>query len=746
MIQKSIKIGIQRLLSYKAYSLINISGLAIAIAVCLAILLYAHYHSSFDKYISNGENSYRLISRIGDGTYSTNTFAGFDDVLSDCPEIESHTLCYTNHRIDEVIVEENKIKVEAAIFANESFLKYFSVKMIEGDKESINQPNTVMITPDMADKLFPGENAMGQTVFLRSFTANQDSLIAFSISGIIKPLPAASQIKYEMLLSQKGHFYPTVKLLKSRKLYGGNLYLKLYPSANVQDLEKRLTALIEPVLGNAVGPPLKDYNHKLQAVYDIHFTPGLRYEIQPTVRRSSHNILIMVGFLIFALATMNFVIMYIARASFYQKARLIIRFFGGAKKHLFGQTIIEVFISVCLSFFTAFVLLLLFQNYLATHFFPDWKIPFQSPAFWIITISLFLLVNIVVSVLTSLNLLKRGAILQQTTRPEKFHAAILLVIFQFAMVIALIGFTIVINLQMKFIDKKDLGYSSENVMVIRVPQSNAKVHILKEELAVLPGIISTGTAHHYPGYNRLQDMNFSIEENLFPFKFGFIDQQAIQTLDIKPLMYFTDAKEKATNGWIINETFYNNLKSKYSDEQIATSNFPDDESQTENEADEKFIIHGVISDFHYATLHSEIENFAFYIRKSQTRYNRFVLARFEQNRTKEVIAAVENKMAKIYPGQPIKYSFLDEQLHSQYASEQILLKLINAFSILAILVACFGLIGLSIFITEKRTKEIGIRRVNGASVYEILRMLNMDFAIWVGISFVIATPVAFYAT
>ena len=153
-----------------------------------------------------------------------------------------------------------------------------------------------------------------------------------------------------------------------------------------------------------------------------------------------------------------------------------------------------------------------------------------------------------------------------------------------------------------------------------------------------------------------------------------------------------------------------------------------------------------MSDFHYASLHSEIENFAFYIRESKTRYNRFVLARFEQNRTNEVIKAVENKIAEIYPGQPIKYSFLDEQLKSQYDSEQTLLKLINAFSILAILVACFGLIGLSIFITEKRSKEIGIRRVNGASVHEILRMLNMDFVTWVGIAFVIATPVAFYAT
>jgi len=275
MIQKSIKIGIQRLLSYKAYSLINIGGLAIAISVCLVILLYTQHHSSFDKYIPNVENSYRIISRIGDGTYSTNTYAAFDDVLSNCPEVESHTMCFTNHNIDEVIVDENKIKIESAVFVNESFLKYFSVKILEGDIKSINQPNKVMVTPDMADKLFPGKNAIGQTIFLRSFTRNQDSLIAFSVSGIIDPLPKTSHIKYDIMLSLKGHFSPTVNILKTRKAFGSILYLKLYPAVNVPELEKKLTALIKPVLINAYGPPIEDTNHKLQAVRDIHFTPGL---------------------------------------------------------------------------------------------------------------------------------------------------------------------------------------------------------------------------------------------------------------------------------------------------------------------------------------------------------------------------------------------------------------------------------------------------------------------------------------
>lgn len=745
MIRNSIKIGFQRLLAFKAYSLINVSGLAIAISVCLAIFFYAYYHFSFDKYIPDSKDSYRLITRVGDGSYNVNTFTAFEDVLSDCPEIKSYTLAYAQHNVDEVIVGDQRISVKEAIFVNESFLDYFSIKMIKGVRSSINQPNTMVLTPEMAEKLFPKENAIGQSVYLRSFTANQDSLIAYTVSGIAEALPQASHIQYEILLSQKGHFEPTTEILKSRKVFGGLLYVKLFPSANVLELEKKLSTLIETKLNSAFGPPLEAFNYRLQPVCDIHFTPGLVAEKQTTVRRSTLNILCLVGFLILALATMNFVIMYIARASFYQRSILITRFFGGTKMHLFSQTIIEVIISVCISFFIAFALLAISQIYLAEQFFSGLNISFQNPVFWIITFSLFFIVNLAVSLLTSLNLLKKGSILQQTVQSKRFNAAILLVVFQFTMVIDLIGFTLLINRQMNFIDNKDLGYKSENVLVIHVPQSNTKVHILKEELAKLNGINSTGTAHHYPGY-RLQDANLTIGEIPFSFKFGFIDQEAIQTLGITPIKYFTEAKEKAINGWMINETFYNNLRAHFSEEQIATGNFPKDVNQSDNDARENFVILGVMSDFHYASLHSQIENFTFNIPLPETRNNRFVLARFEQNRGLELLAEVEEKIGEVYPGQPIKYSFLDEQLHRQYNSEQTLLKLINAFSLLAILVACFGLVGLSIFITEKRTKEIGVRKVNGSSVLEIVKLLNIDFLKWIALAFVLATPLSFYAT
>lgn len=745
MIQKSIKIAIRRLITLKVYSSINIIGLAIAISVCIAILLYVTHHLSFDKYIPNGENSYRLISRYGDGSYATNTFACFNDVLSDFPEVESHTICYDNHNVEEVFVGENKVNINEAIFVNDSFFDFFSVKMIRGDKASINQPNTVMVTPSLAKKLFAAKDAVGQMVLLRSFTRNQDSLIAYVITGIIEALPNTSHIKYEMLLSQSGHFSPIVETVKSRKVFGGLIYIKTFASANINELEKSLQHRIEPILRGKHGPPLEAFNHKLQSVYDIHTTQGVRSESQPTVRRSSLNILLMVGFLIFAIAIMNSVIIHIARTAFNSKATLIIRFHGGTKKNLFVQSFIEVFISVSISFILAIFILAAFQLPLTDHFYTDWNISFQSFEFGIIFFSLFLIVIFIISLLSSLNLFKNVTILKEATNPKGLHVAVPLVIFQFVMVIALIGFAILLNKQMKFIEKKELGYSSENVVVIRIPQVNERIYVFRNELMKFPGIIDVGTAHHYPGY-RFQDMTFTNGNNSFPFVFGYIDQNAIKTLKIKPFMYFTEFKEEASEGWMINETFYNQLRSKYTEEEIATGIFPQDESQSDENPYSAFKVLGVMSDFHYASFHSEIENFAFYVREPGPRYNRFVLARFEKNKTKDAISAIENTMEEIYPGQPINYSFLDDQINIQYASEQLLMKLINAFSFLAIFIASLGLMGLSIFMTERRTKEIAIRKVNGSSVYEIMKMLNLVFIKWIGFAFVIATPITYYAT
>ena len=713
-------------------------GFSIAIAVSLAILLFTNYHFSFDNYISDGENSYRIISRYGDGTFRANTFPCFDDVFDGCPEVASHTIAYNIHHVDEVYVSDDKIKCNEVIFANTSFLDFFSSEMIEGDRQSINEPNTMFVTPAMAKKLFPDKEAMNQTVFVKSFTSNRDSLIGFTITGIIAPLPHTSHLGYEILLSQKGHFSQTVEMIKARKVFAGAVYVKLFPNTNIEELEQSITKKVATILVGAQGPPPEAFNHKLQPIYDIHFSTDTTNEVRPTVRLSSMYILLLVGLLIFAIATINFINIDIARASFHHKQSKIIVFLGGSKKHLFSNTFIEVIFSVTISFLIALIFLIVFSETLTKYFFIDWNISFKSIELWSVTAGLFLVVVILVSLFCASIFIKKISHFQQ------IKLAIPLVVFQFVLVIALIGFTILINKQMHFVVQKELGYSSENVLIIEIHQRNAKINTFRDELLRLPGIICAATAQHYPGY-RFQDQNFSDGENSFPFEFGFLDQYAISTLDINVLKYFKAAKEAATNGWYINERFYNKLKETYSEEQIVAGDFRSNDSQSNDNSLQEFEILGVMSDFHYASLHSRIENFAFFVPEPDSRYFRFLLIRINQSESQALLKDIERKMFEIYPGQTFNYQFLDEKLNNQYHSEQSMLKLINSFSVLAIIIACLGLIGLSLLMIEKRTKEIGIRKVNGATVFEIIKMLNTYFIKWIAIAFVIATPIAWFA-
>ena len=742
-ISKSFRLALRRIWSFKLYSIISIVGLGLAIAIALAIFSYTIHHASYDRFIENGENAYRLNSRYGEGTFNTNTFASFEDELASCPEVNSFTMVDANNAVEDLRVDGEKFKVNYSLFVNQSFLDFYNIPMVVGEEATINEPNMVFLTAATAEKIFPNQSAIGQKLLVRAFTGAHDSLIAYTVGGIVEEMPKTSHLQYEVLFSRAGHYKRIEDILKSRKLLGARIYVKLQEGTDVQNFESRLTSLLVPHLKGFHGPPLEAFNHHLQPVFDIHFTTGLLGEMKAGVRRSSHHILLLVGIIILALAMLNFVIMYIAKASFYRKANFIIRIMGGSKREIFMHTLMEVVISVAISMIVAFYLLVSFQHFLGMQYFGDFSISFLSYDFFSICLLLLVVVSLLISIFASYDLRKKEDLLTEVNQRSKRKIAVTLLVFQFVAVIALMGFTIMINQQLDYIHDKDLGYASENVIIIKAPQLNEKVNILKEELKKSPFLLSTAAARHYPGY-KLQDMTFSNGENSFPFIFGHIDTDALETLKIPVLLYFKPAKEKADDGWYINETFYHSLQQKYSEEEIRGSSFPADE-EDQDPSRIQFNILGVMRDFHYASLHSDIESFAFFIPAEGNSTNRFVLVRFQISETQNVIKLIEEKMAQIFPDQPIRYDFLEEQVQQQYESESVLMKLINTFSLLSILIACFGLIGLSVFISEQRTKEIGIRKVNGASVSEIINLLLKDVLMWISIAFLLATPLSYFA-
>jgi len=239
-------------------------------------------------------------------------------------------------------------------------------------------------------------------------------------------------------------------------------------------------------------------------------------------------------------------------------------------------------------------------------------------------------------------------------------------------------------------------------------------------------------------------MNFTNNENTFPFKFAMVGTGAIETLNIEFLKFFDANKEKATDGWIINETFYKKLLQQYSEEQISTSNFPQ-ENEVVNDGRLPFKILGVVKDFHYVSLHSPIENFAFNMQSSKSTRNRFMLVRYQQKNFENILSQIRATVTNTFPDKPFNYHFLNDELHEQYKSENTVMRLVNFFSVLCILVALLGLIGITLIMLDNRVKEIGIRKVNGAKISEILILLDKDIIKWVGLAFIFAVPISYYA-
>ncbi len=712
--------------------------------VSIIILSYTYYHFSFDKYVDDYKNSYRLISRYGDGNYNANTFACFEDYFQNAKEIKQTTTCYTQHNISEVFTDDHVTGINDVVFADHTFPEFFGAKMVRGNINKIDEPDIVFVTPQFAIKLFGNENAIGKTIQLRSFTSDRDQKISYTVGGIIESLPETSHIGYDLMISKKGHFSQTVDIVKNRKAFAACIYAKLLPGTNTTEFTNSLNPIAEPLIGKQHGPPMEAFNYKLQPLKDIHFTSGVVAELRPAVRRSSLYILIIVGVLIYFMSIINFVNIFTAGAALRGKEFGIIRFLGGRKNNLWNKLVIEILIVLGISFVLS-LSIIFFSNHFITHtFFRHWTISVSSMRFWLSSFSLFILSVIFIGFILTISIsrLKQTGSLNFSFKRNRIISS--LVIFQFMLVVGLVSFTILLNKQLHYINTKDLGYSAENVLIINSPQQNANVNICIDELKTVPGILHTCFAHHYPGY-RLQDMTFSNNRINFPFKFGMASPDILKALNINTIQTFVPQDEWQNGGFIINETFYKNLLQLYSKEQIETSNFSIDEL-TEDENRQDFKILGVTADFNYASLHEPIDNFAWNIQVKESHRNRFILVRYQQKNFAKVFPEIKKTVAKIFPDKPCEYSFLYDHVQEQYDSETILMKLVNAFSILCILVACLGLIGVTLILHQSRVKEIGVRKVNGAQISEIVGMLNKVYVKWIVIAFAIATPLTWYAS
>lgn len=726
-----LKLAIRNLLKQKSFALISLAGLATSLAASIVVLTYFFHEISFDKHIPDADRTYRIISRLGQGKFWARTFAAYGDVLENATQVESYT-SFIHAGNSMVTVGESEYTVAESVVADTAFLDFFGVELISGRKQDLGLPNQVYLTPEMAETFFPGEDPLGREVFLLQLERGNDSLGYFTVAGILKPLPDNTHFGFQLVFSQQGHFSARMKHLKDNKFSAANVYVRLFNKASVTDLESELIDLLVPHLEGVQGPPMEAFHAELQPVREIHFTPDINREPRPVTRKSMLYLLLSVGLLILLLMTLNFISMVIVQSNEQSRASRIMRIMGANTLDLFRLSLWKISLIVACSLLLTWIIMALSDSGLKTMFGGSWS--FQSLSQQLLLVSLG--AGLFVILLTAL-----GTYFSLSGR-TRFGFFGVLTVFQFAIVIMLVGFSMMITRQITYMDSKDLGYSEENLLITLIPGRNIRGSLLVEQMQKHAGVVSAYTAQYHPG-DVYQSMEFAAGGQTHQFGFQMADEGVFETLEIDLIHRFGSPAGKMA-GWVINETFYKKLLQDFSPEDVAASNFTLAHVDPEDGRN-RFEIAGVMKDFHFSSLHSQIGNFAYVMRDQELHHNRYLMVRFRKGQMDAVSKALHQMMETQFPGKTIAPFLLEDKLKAQYGNSYNLSRVIRLFALLSVVIAISGLYGLSLYMTRKRTREIGIRKIHGASTSQIIELLNLGFLKWVGMACALAIPVTLWA-
>jgi len=714
-------------------------GLTVGMSACFLIFLYVKFELSYDAFNSKADRIYRVVSDIKTPTEVIHaggpSWAVPPNAKDAFPEVEAFSRVLS----DEVLVRKGDIKFQQdnAVWADSAFFDIFDFKMIKGNpKTALTDQLSVVFTESTAKKYFGNKDPMGQTLLLTG-----DALPA-KVTGIIKDVPENSQIKADMLLSMS-----TITGRFNRNLdsqwgnYGARAYLLLKPNTD----PKRLTAKFPAFLEARNGKEMK----QLQ-MYPTIFLEKLRDVYLRSTRDGSNSgninnvyIFSVIAVFILLIACINFINLTTARSVERAKEVGIRKVVGAAKHQLIRQFIGESVILCLVAFILTVILtasLLPLFNQLAGKKVSDGI--FYHPSYILILFVASVAIGFLAGLYPALVLSSFRPVVVLKGRFATGTRGILLrkglVVAQFTISIALIIATIIVYNQMKYMCSQDLGFSKDQMMVIDTNGDPAKKAFV-QSLTGMPSVRSVALSGSVPGggnpgaYSEIENKKGDLQIanlDLYFVDFGYMEQYKIKILAGRAFSrsFGTDT----TQAMVLNEAAVK-MFGYSSPEQAIGKKF----KQWGREG--KII--GVMKDFHFRSLQQEIKPLSMRIEPDNCG---LVSVNVSAANLSSTVSAIENKWKKYIPNRPFSYFFLDEYFDKQYRSEERFGNLFLNFAVLAIFISCLGLLGLASYSTIQRTKEIGVRKVMGASVANIVGLLSKDFLKLVLISFFIAGPVAGY--
>jgi putative ABC transport system permease protein len=762
MVQNYITIAIRNLKKHRFYSFINVSGLAMGIAACLIIVLYVANELSYDKHHQNGDRIYRVNAEIkfGSNHYKqTVTPAPLaETLLNEFPEVEAVARFRTQGtwpvKRDKDIFRESGIT-----YADNSIFKVFTIPLLHGNSDkALTEPNTIVISKKIALKYFPGEDPLGKTLtFFENWTTH--------VSGVMEDMPVNSHFHFDILLAMPG-----LDESKNTNWLSNNFhtYVLLEKSADARAFEAKLPEIVKTHVGPQAAEVLGGdfsldkfladgniYRHWLTGLHDIHLSSDLQIEIEPNGDITYVYLFSAVAFFILGIACINFMNLSTARSSNRAKEVGIRKVLGSLRSHLVRQFLVE---SIMLSL-GAVVLAVILSNLLLPTFnllaSKQLELPFNNPWFYLVILALGIILGILAGMYPSffLSAFRPSEVLKGKLALGMKSGVIRsgLVVFQFSISIFLIIATLVVHRQLDFIQHKKIGFNKDQVIVIQNAYSlKNQLQSFKEEVLKDPKIINGTISGYLPvsGFNRSDNSHWPegklpTSENMVGIQTWEVDYDYVRTLGMKIVdgRDFSPDFPSDSSAIILNQAavkafgFTDPIGKK-----ITTFHNTDDNS-IDKSATISFTVIGVVEDFHYESLRQNIT--PLYLHLATNRGN--ISFRFEARNTGDVIKRIEQTWKLLAPGQPFEYSFLNDEFGRMYASEERLGTIFAIFAFLAIMIACLGVFGLSSFTAEQRTKEIGIRKVLGASVASIVILLSKEFGKLIAIAFILAAPFAWIA-
>ncbi len=751
MIENFIKIAIRNILKHKGFAFINIFGLAIGIACSILILLFVTYELSYDKFHEKADRIYRIAVRamIGD-TKIKQTYSSaitFQKLLEDFPEIETGVKIYNVGRTP-VVVGEETFYESRFLAVDSTFFDIFSIPLLHGNKDKVlSGPNTMVISKSTALRYFNEIDVVGKNIQI-DFTSLGNGIKNLLITGVSDDVPNNSHFHYDLLMSLMT--FP--KRINSTGWYNNNFqsYVVLKEGASKVALEDKFSDFTRKYNGGedfdkwvAKG---NFWEYFLQPITEIHLTSDLNGEFEANGNGTYVNIFSVISIFILLVACINFMNLSTAKSSLRAKEVGMKKVVGSGRGLLMlqflSESIIISFIALAFGLIIMHLLLPAYTNLvdrpLHINYFDNY---FIIPALLGMTLIIGIFSGaypaFVLSSFKPISVLKSGT--GKIAGNSRLRNS--LVVFQFGISIFLIIGTITVYKQLEFFQNKKLGFDKERILVVNNPGSLVeKVDAFKDELRKYRSITDVSGSNMLPGKS-FSNIGFGAEgvEESFTLNIGICDYEFANTLklDIEKGRFFTPEFISDSSAVVINESTMELLG--WDDPLGKKIN-----NWSSNRGN--FTVIGVVKDFHYESLHQEIRPMALFLEGGYyKRVQNKISIKLNSDDIQETVTHIENTWKEFVPGSPFEYSFLDQDFDNLYANESQTKKTFTIFSILSIFIACLGLFGLASFIAERRTKEIGIRKVMGASVSSIINILNRGFVKWVAIASLIASPIAWYA-